>query len=408
MIGSVVILFASNFFQQEADISTPQGFYRAVIPVTTGRNGYEDYVAAVAPIVGNKTAAELIFYDQLMGSREYLEYCQRVKRAFPRLQALIQEGNRKPCVYPRLDSVSSTTEFPELSHFKSAVRLLAAISHAEFAAGNVSASHDAMRTGIVFCDRFGGSGLLIHVLVANAGISVLARQYSRLRILDVASATRWEAELGGAHSPSALQSAIESELSIYEKMAADGNYSELAGQDLDVDEITDSELEARGREFATFLPALRADLLKAAAQSNPTFALKSLLDNGHYRTGTPGGRSARRLISLYKDISLLERRKAVLLSIIRLDAAVWTTFFETGQFPATLKELEPKLDVNSLPDGPYVYKLDTNRFEIWREADDDLGKVVLGERMSIPGYGFDDSDVVPPTLRAFLTSRLGH
>jgi hypothetical protein len=164
LVGLVIGAGAACALKAATPESTPP-LFRQVIPTPTGKNGYEELVAAVDALRTSQRFAAI----EAGGAS--LEAKRRVLREPPVMQALdlVRRGLAKPVASPRT-TLSSATLLPELPGFRRLARLLAIRQYVLLADGRVAEGIETARLGW----RLGTAIQTDTLLSGLVGIAILA------------------------------------------------------------------------------------------------------------------------------------------------------------------------------------------------------------------------------------------
>jgi hypothetical protein len=141
-LAGLVIGASAACALKAATPQSPPTLLSQVIPTPTGRNGYEELVAAADALQASTRFAAI----EAGGAS--LEAKRRVLREPPVMRALdlVPRGLAKPVVSPRT-TLSSATLFPELPAFRRLARLLAIRQYVLLADGRVADAIETARLG---------------------------------------------------------------------------------------------------------------------------------------------------------------------------------------------------------------------------------------------------------------------
>ncbi|MCH8977651.1 MAG: hypothetical protein IH945_00195 [Armatimonadetes bacterium] len=142
-----------------------QTLFERVIGQPTGRNGYEEYVAAadIAQRIDLWNTLKYIDSDDRQGTK--LDAQRALARNMGRILSLIEQGSKKDVGYPK--PMDFNTTLPELSQFRSISRALVHTAEVRLADGQPNVAMDILTQTVVFGDKVAGSGPMIFNLVGR-------------------------------------------------------------------------------------------------------------------------------------------------------------------------------------------------------------------------------------------------
>jgi len=185
----------------------PKSLLRQVVGRPTGRNGYEEFLAAADLLKSSKIWKQAEGKQLSLAEKHLVLSDRKLQRAL----ALLRKGVRKPVDSPR-DGLDFTTLLPEFSAFRSLGRLLALQQYVLYANGRTADALETLRLGLRFGSLIQQDGL-ISGLVGLAIDSLVIREAGRhLEQLSAADCERL-ADICGERlaAPDPLPRVLESE-----------------------------------------------------------------------------------------------------------------------------------------------------------------------------------------------------
>ncbi len=210
---------------------------RQVVPRSTGRNGYEEYLMAADALRTREMAQVELFESYLLTVRAGEAWTDEDDKPLPvprapqgiikesthldlmRVKArlarpaieLMRRGNRKPVFDPR-ERLDPTSLFPEFSSFKDLTKYANAAAYVEFAEGRPAAGTDILLESLRFANNISGGVLIAHLMgVAMSSITFgsFERHLPSLSLDDAQRVDRAAAEL--LAQPPTLVSSVRKE-----------------------------------------------------------------------------------------------------------------------------------------------------------------------------------------------------
>lgn len=374
---------------------------RQVVPQVTGRNGYEEYVGAAIEFAQGKGVERLGAVEALRGTEEFLPAARALVQEKGRVFQLVQQGNQKPVVYPRLETADVETLMPELSVFRQVGRLYALKMEVDLAAGNVLGAYGGLLQSLIFARQISGSGVLINALVGNAISAIAFSSYGQTLPPDLQSCQRLIAGIDGLLNENAALTSLQGEQKFMERSLA-GDYETTVQMLLDEEDrelpratieqafrdyVTDSQRQTQlaifvlVRQDSEWLPGLKEAFEPMRERVS---VVKSLTVDG----------------SMAWNMVLHELRYRTQLRLLRYHAAIWGHRWLTGAFPAERKELRNgHFGMDPVTGKEFFYERDGNQVVVWADGGEELGEVRLDSRGQIPGMRGDEEVLPPETVR---------
>lgn len=377
------------------------GFYSQVVPRTTGKNGYEEYVHAAvlvsSPEVRRWEATVPPFAPGLDANSTRLERNQWVTARLKIALDLIHQGNAKPVTEPR-ETYGYSTLLPELTHFRQLSKLLAGAAYADFAAGRSGQGTERLLDSLVFGDNVSRTGTLLSHLVGVAQLSIAFASFeSRLPQLSKEDCRRVvQTTTALLERPSAYASVLETERGLSLKALSellDGkeswvSESEYRGFSKVLQEKSPSEREEI-RRLATQIindqmgPAIQAyrgpesrwpiqgealPILPARMPTNPEGLAEALVDS-IAPVSTQGG--------------MASLRSRTQMRLLRLHAWVLAYRWEHDRLPTRLADAVPQDALIDPANGqPFEYTITEGGYKLHSLGRDGTGEIAL--RYKIP------------------------
>lgn len=172
--------------------------YQQVIPQTTGRNGYEEYVRAAdlinspfvdlysrwapnrvgmtldpeTPPADRPLALQRIKLFNTLRLQNFLQVQRGYIAQFPKVVDLIKLGNSKPVMDPRTEATQNVA--PELGPFREISRLIAADAYVRFADGGTGTGTDDLLAGLLFARNVGQGSILGSIVAGSINQMILS------------------------------------------------------------------------------------------------------------------------------------------------------------------------------------------------------------------------------------------
>ena len=158
-------MLAALIFSAIAQQQNQQTLFQQVIGQPTGRNGYEEYVAAadIAQRLNLRTSLDYIDSNDRAGTK--LDAQRAIAINMGQILSLIEQGNKKDVGFP--GAIDFSTALPEVIFFRDISRALVHTAEVRFADGQPNAAIDILTQTVVFGDKVSGAGPIIHNLIGR-------------------------------------------------------------------------------------------------------------------------------------------------------------------------------------------------------------------------------------------------
>jgi len=384
-----------------------QNLLKSVVGYPTGKNGYEEYLAAgdyastPAFTIGLKSTL-----DNGAGKPLWLTSRKAFTAQFSQIQSLLSEGNAKPVFDPRTSSTFETL-YPEYFHLKSVSKYVPLAAISQFSEGHNIEAAKTLLDGLVFADKLAGTGSVLAYLVGNAcRVNPLAGFSMNLERIPLQSWKPVIAVCDKKLASSTFLDTIEADVNHLDAELTTGlrDPKVLYGMFIDAqnkDEIKSQvdKLTAAGRDqvaehchaaLARFLQQCKA---LAKAPEGTWYANLGAMSTMQAQDSDP---LARALLTasqpVYSQVFLVELKVRAQTRLLRLHGLIQTYRMTRGKLPDTLDDLENKEACwDPLLSAPYSYIRKNEDYELFTGGVPGLGRIDLViYRKPQPGVTGDD------------------
>lgn len=409
-----------------------------IVPKPTGRNGYEDYLAAADILNSSRHAAfvkwESYHYQHRNGgladakSREDFPFVEpptglsldstplQVKREYVKQFAsvvpLIIAGNLKPVADPR-ETLDMSTLFPEYSRFKDITKLIVKLAYVNFADGNSAAGAVTLLEGLKMSSKIRRVGPLISNLVGLAQQAIvlaeLERNLGQLSLRDTQKLLAFvDREL---ETSDAMLTSLDFELNFFKSSAQSLDQTQdeyLGDDDLFSQELKRLSPKERQRVFEITAGRLaqyveRVKKLIQSGDSNwMTFddPIEKLEFNSDGPFNTTDDFVNGLLVNLSPSYGMVlpaSARAKTQLRLLRMHALIIKYRWENEKLPAKLADAVPKAElVDPFSNAAFVYEREGNfGYRLFSKGFKDTGPIELRYRRAMPLQD-DDEGPRPP------------
>ncbi|HVL38210.1 MAG TPA: hypothetical protein VM328_02355 [Fimbriimonadaceae bacterium] len=401
--AAAFLLCAVPFRQERA----PEPLFPRIIGVATGRNGYEEYISAVDLIQEPRLARLIEDHLQRSPGQDWLASHERLSASIRPVLELIRAGNAKPAFDPR--PITVETVMPQLSHFKTLTRLIAAESYLRLSQGDAAGATSAFLDGLTFSHRISQKAAISN-LVSIACISIMLAQLEhRAGTIDRASASRiisWCDKF--LATPNPLMACLESERQVYaalieqlfsspKRFLAELRETDPQGAEKYVSEIAGmSDAERRQRKAQMFERMNERMQLLVRVLREPENRWVPPISREVEVFGIEPILEGREMIGDAQHLQASAKSRTQI-RLLRLHASIALFRWEYARLPSDLAELrQTEYAYDPLSSGPFLYRpLPEMAYELYSQGNSHTGPVHLKMRRTPEGR-LDEQDFRPP------------
>ncbi|MBS1722194.1 MAG: hypothetical protein JSS66_04205 [Armatimonadetes bacterium] len=370
----------------------PPSLYSALVPNPTGKNGYEEYLAAADMVRTAEFKSALDLLDQAKpGNTNLLSLKRKAVAAAPKVRDLMRAAALKQVVDPR-SAYSLETTFYEFSYFRRVQRLLGIQAGIQFVDGEPKQAVDTIGSMISFSFGLENTGVLISFLVGLANQDMALKGIvDNMEQIPLPSTMQLSklADVGLALNPIERSMKIES-VSCAESFArllknrsslaeimTEGAESPLFKQ---VGALSDPDFRAAVSRAEELVVGHNAAIARIAA--TPETQWKQLLTDETTRLDSEPNMVARGLAELFivpaQQILRNEARRRVQLRLLKVHMMVRAYKLNAQALPVTLDVLNDQALVRDpLTGKPFVYERKGEKYELYSPGIFDGGRIDL-------------------------------
>lgn len=363
-----------------------QTLLERTIGTPTGTNGYEEYLMA-ADLVSGDAFTKMVESISGGGTGTFLEANLALRDRFGRALELVRSGNAKGVKDPRA-AYTLTTEFPELSPFRSLGRLFLADAYVHLAEGRSEAAAKDLADCIEFGRRIQITttiSMLVGSSIQNGAFTEVRRRAIGFSIKALPPLTQVAQRLSALEPP--VRTTLRTEIEFIQWFA-----EEVLSGRASLDDFADADERA-------FIALRRIQSAPASRKQSFLAGLRSALSGfgeqlarmlarpvREWRELSPPESSdpdVQEFLSVMPDLSGLVKRSAVQQVRYRLLAAYCAVLeykWNHDALPPNLDSLpDPGVASDPMSDGLMGYERRGNEFELYSRGSDLTGPIRLSE-----------------------------
>lgn len=378
---------------QDPPVKMPN-LLRTIIGVPTGRNGYEEYLAAAEETATRDFQSNSkAVLEAGPGQLHWLAARKKLAQSSHSISELMALGNKKDVFEPR-KTFDYDTLVPEYAYMKNVARYLPVLATAEFSEGRNVQGADSLLQGLVFSNKLSGTSTILAYLVGMACRSIILQGYFENlgRIpLSAWSPVVKECDLG--LDPNIFVTVIDRDLSNTARLIGDAVQSGksldeiLALGDLEtnnvasrVSKMSAGERDQLARKVVAGIDRFRKLSKSLASAPEPTwYASMASLDQF---AGTEPDPVVRTLIEsslpVYSMLFQSTLKSRVQLRLLKVHALIETFRWKTGRLPARIEELKDTAACfDPLVSAPFSYIVSGDDYSLYSTGVPALGRIEL-------------------------------
>lgn len=379
---------------------------KRIVPVTTGANGYEEYIAACLVVADKSLVLEFPKTSPVphaVNPEPRLQLIRNILAQNGKVLDLVRVGNTKPAFRPDEGSFEMATTFPELRYFRDIARIGCLASEEKLRAGAAAGSWDDLIVTLEFAGNIADTGLLISYLVGMVCTDYVLRAVEeRDSLIPEAQAAKLAQVCARLLEKSPILHAAHTEyVTVVRELEKPGVITDEALEELGIEPGSAKANEFRA-SLTPYLAVLRDMAGRCEAVSRePESSWGDFLNEASERSIASGLAGA----TLAPAVGRIPRRDAqyrAQLRLLRLTAALSQYRWRYGQFPDALDDLGTGVSEHSGSKTVFRYQRLGARFDLVAIVD---GRAI---RLTDRQPSGPQNEGAPPPFASFFSSRLGH
>jgi len=396
--------------------------FRGIAPHPTGRNGYEEYLAA-ADIISNPLFNQYMSVVSGLWSphdpdipppADYnpketeLEARRKFVSHFKTSLDLIEQGNQKPVYDPRTDFGPDTT-LPELVYFKSLARLEGYAAYIKFADGQTDEGIRQFETALTFSNKI-CSGPLVFRLVGIACTSIELRQldsyWPQLSLRDAEQLSKYCEDV--LSTPTPLADAFRSEQKVAttslsailrdpKKYLATEEDPDAPNQlTKDLGKLSPVDLQATAQDAAGQIYQTYDQVIDLLSGPESNWLQVSRLEKDPDSKSSLATKLASAVLPVIAPSVTAELRQRTKYRLCLLNAKAIEYRWNHAELPTSIEEFTTREERTDPSGGRFLFAKEGNWFRIKRVGGDALGELALSPTPQPAAAGGSDNGVGNP------------